>query len=284
MPEQTLEMGRSTSPADLYLESLSPGSRRTYKGDLRSLTEAAGGAELHTLGVGDLSTLRTAVSGSNAPGTANRKLSALRGVIRAAWRAGAIDFDHQVRMLATLEHVPGGRVTRGRSLSWSELELLVAAGKNLEERALLATLAGCGLRRAEAAILTWDRYTRHDRDHFLRVLGKGNKERRLRVPKWAASALNTWQTHCLSRPEIFRWRSGQRVYGVVKRAADRAGLGEVAPHDLRRSFYALCKRAGLSDREIQIAMGHASITTTIRYDRRSQDEALAALSRLDEPR
>jgi integrase len=207
---------------------------------------------------------------------------AWRGVVRAAWRAGAIAWDVQLRTLAELQPVRGGRVTRGRSLTWGQVEKLLEAARGPEERALLATLAGCGLRRSEAASLTWDRYTRHDRDHFLRVLGKGNKERRLRVPNWAASALNSWRARCPERPGIFRWDEAA-VYPVVAKTAERAGLGLVAPHDLRRTYYSLCRGAGLDVRDIQRAMGHASILTTAKYDRRPEEEALAALSKLDTP-
>jgi integrase len=129
--------------------------------------------------------------------------------------------------------------------------------------------------------LTWDRYTRHDRDHFLRVLGKGNKERRLRVPQWAARELNAWRRACPERERIFRWGE-TTVYRRVRKAAERAGLGHVAPHDLRRTFFALCTKSGMGLKDISRAMGHAYITTTVIYDVRPDEEALAGLSKLDQ--
>lgn len=275
-------MVRSTDPVELYLSSLSPRSRRVYAADLRALLEAAGGTPLHSLAPGDVATLRRAVAGRWAPGTANRMIAAWRGVVRAAWRAGAVSWDVHLRTLAELRRVPGGRVTRGVSLTWGQVEKLLAAARSPEERALLATLAGCGLRRSEAAALTWSQYTRHDRDHFLKLVGKGNKERRLRVPNWAASALNSWRTRCPEREPIFKWCEGT-IHGIVARAGQAAGLGKLAPHDLRRTYYSLCRGAGLDTRDVQRAMGHASISTTALYDRRSDAEALAALSKLDTP-
>jgi integrase len=208
-------------------------------------------------------------------------LAAAKGVIRATWRAGLVTWDVQLRLLASLPAVRGGRVTRGRALTWHEFEKLLAAARGYEERALLATLAGAGCRRAEVLALTWDRFTRHDRTFYLRVLGKGNKERRLRVPSWVASALSSWRTRCPDRERIFRWRNTDSVRDVVVASAARAGLGPLAPHDMRRTFYALCCRSGMRDRDIQRAMGHASISTTMKYDRRGDEEALAEMSRLD---
>lgn len=277
------------NPADTYLATLSPSTRRVMASDLRLASALAPSLPpVHACSPSDLTALRAAIAAKYAPGTANRMLSALRGVIRAAWRTGALSFDAQLRLLASLPAVRGGRVTRGRGLSWEELQRLLAHAGGHEERALLALMAGAGLRRAEVGpALTWDRLQRkHEAGGWrLRVLGKGNKERLLRIPAWTAEALNDWRPAAdrISGKRIFRWTSGSSVRNVVAAAAERAGLGHVAPHDLRRTFFGLCRRAGLDLATIRRSMGHASILTTVKYDKRTEEETQDEMAALDDP-
>lgn len=277
------------SPAEIYLSTLAPSTRRVMAGDLRAAAGIAFPAPQEpaweTLTPEQGSALRVAVAARWAPGTANRVLAAVRGVVRASWRAGLTPFDSQVRLLACLTRVRGGRVTRGRSLDFPQVTRLIEAGSGYEERALLAVLAGCGLRRAEASALTWDRLTRHDQAWHARVIGKGNKERRVRVPHWAALRVDAWRrqqdAYTLDpASRVFRW-TPDAIHDRVTRAALRAGLGHVAPHDLRRTYYALARASGLDIRTIQRTMGHADIQTTARYDRRSDDDVLAETACMD---
>jgi integrase len=275
------------TPSEAYLMSLAPSTRRVMAADLRTIAALSGSPDPWRLTPDQATAVRAALAARYAPGTANRMLSALRGSVRAAWRAGELAWDVQLRTLASLPGVRGGRVSRGRSLSWGELSSLLEATGSAEERALLALVAGAGLRRAEVGPLTWDHLTRaRDGSYRLRVLGKGNKERLLRLPAWTADALrqhraaqrvNAGPTH------IVRWRSPSSVREVLERAARRAGLGHVSPHDLRRTFFGLCRKAGLDLATIRRSMGHASIVTTVKYDRRADEEVQGEMEALDDP-
>lgn len=281
------------SPVDVYLGSLAPSTRRVMAGDLRAVARVVwpgdappGDLRYHpwaSLTIDQGVAVQAAVAARYAPGTANRVLSAVRGVVRASWTSGAVTWDAHLRLLATLRPVRGGRVTRGRSLTRGQLDAVLEAAGGLEERALLAVLAGCGARRAEAIALTWDRLTRHDTTFYLRILGKGNRERRLRVPSWVAADLNRWRRAAPDRPAVFRWRSGESIRLVVSGAAARAGVGPLSPHDLRRTFFELCRSAGLDLATIRRTMGHASILTTVKYDRRPDEAAMEEMARLDTP-
>lgn len=55
------------------------------------------------------------------------------------------------------------------------------------------------------------------------------------------------------------------AYLIVRDTARKAGLGEVRPHDLRRTCSRLMRQAGVPIEQIQMILGHASIQTTERY-------------------
>lgn len=286
-----------THPVETYLSTLAPSTRRVAAGDLRTVSGiawAAAGAPpaappWDTLGVDQGSGIRAALAARYAPATANRMLSNVRGVVRASWRLGLLTWDAHVRLLASLPAVRGGRLGKGRALTWPEVERLLAAAADLEEQALLAVACGAGLRRAELCALRWAAVESEPlsavggRLH-LRVLGKGNTERRVRLPIWASGALQGWLVRApLHAPFVFRWRDGRSVWSVVDAAAARAGLGRVAPHDLRRTFASLALGTGIQVADLRRMMGHASVATTMRYDRRPDAEVMEAAAKLDHP-
>jgi site-specific recombinase XerD len=121
------------------------------------------------------------------------------------------------------------KVKRGRhSGCWLTEEqakqvLLLPDRKTLHGRrdaALLSLLLGCGLRREEAATVTWDRYQlREDRACLVDIIGKGNKVRTIPVVQWAADAIDAWR------------RDYENIYARVAECPEtilvsfRAGLG-----------------------------------------------------------
>jgi integrase/recombinase XerD len=59
--------------------------------------------------------------------------------------------------------------------------------------------------------------------------------------------------------------SAQGIYYIVRDAAKKAGLGTLAPHDLRRTMARLAREGGAPIEQIQMSLGHASVATTERY-------------------
>lgn len=278
------------NPAGLFLACLAPTTRRVAEGDLRTIAGYAlpyaqgdvANLDWHLVTPADAARARGALADRYAPTTANRMLANLRGVVKACWQHGALTFERHLRVLAALPPVRGSRLTKGRSLTFDQLGLVLDAAGGYEERALVALAAGAGLRRAELAGLTWDRCSpTGDGTWYVRVLGKGNKERRLRVPAWAGSALSKWRARCDAREHVFQWRDGRAIFAVVAAASKRAGVGPVAPHDLRRTFAGLALSTGVGVADLRRMMGHASIATTVKYDRRADDTVLEESSRLD---
>ena len=120
-------------PAAVYLASLAPRSRRTIGGDLErfggvfQLTGIATAITLDwsQLRYGHCAAARAALSEKYAHTTANRMLSALRGVLKAAWRLGILPTEEYHRAI-DLSPVRGETLPRGRALSAGELRALFA--------------------------------------------------------------------------------------------------------------------------------------------------------------
>jgi integrase/recombinase XerD len=151
----------------------------------------------------------------------------------------------------------------------------------LRDRALLELLYAAGLRVSEALGL--------DREHlaldsaFVRVIGKGDKERVVPVGDVALSWLGRYlawpRAGWLARAgegdgtgtPLFVTGRGHRLgrqgaWTAVKNAADAAGLGDrVSPHTLRHSFATHLLEGGADLRIVQEMLGHASIATTQLY-------------------
>lgn len=167
--------------------------------------------------------------------------------------------------------------------------------KAMRDQAVLALLIGTGLRRSEAAALTWEMIQQRDgRWAIIDLVGKRGRMRSIGVPAWVKAALDRWaEASGVGRGRLFRalnkdgrlagrvktksgqWADGnltpQAIYNIVKEHVLAAGLyngeGEpvLAAHDLRRTAAALALKGGADLRQIQQMLGHASITTTERY-------------------
>ncbi len=139
-------------------------------------------------------------------------------------------------------------------------------------RALFTLLYACGLRIEEALSLT---IRDLPRDGFLRVMGKGRKERQVPVLQIAEDMLDIYRTACPYPEEpgrhLFLGSRGKKLNQCVAQRAMRdirrmLGLPETAtPHALRHSFATHLLQNGANLREIQELLGHASLSTTQRY-------------------
>ena len=151
----------------------------------------------------------------------------------------------------------------------------------MRNMALFTLLYGCGLRINEALSLDIKDYPR---DGFLRVIGKGNKERQVPVLELVESALEDYLASCPYSNEpnraIFLGARGQRLnQGVAQRAMRQLrvtlGLPENAtPHALRHSFATHLLQNGANLREIQELLGHVSLSTTQRYTEINAEEMM----------
>jgi len=147
--------------------------------------------------------------------------------------------------------------------------------KGKRDRALLALMLACGLRRHEVVALTLDHLQQRE-EHWAIVdlVGKGGHVRTVPVPDWVRSALN--EAAAVNRGRLFRrvskagriWGEGiteKAVWHIVKEAANGVGVPKLAPHDLRRTCARLCHASGGELEQIQFLLGHISVQTTERY-------------------
>ena len=145
-------------------------------------------------------------------------------------------------------------------------------------------LIGCGLRRAEAASLTFDRIQQRDgRWVLVDLIGKRNKIRSVPMPNWTKQAIDEYANiAALSEGIVFhsinkggrlsgKRMSEQAMYNLVVDYGVRLGLRKLAPHDLRRTFAKLAYKGGAGLDQIQLSLGHGSIQTTERYLGTEQD-------------
>lgn len=145
-------------------------------------------------------------------------------------------------------------------------------------RAILETLYASGLRVSELCNARISDY--FPNEGFLRVLGKGDKERVVPIGEdaicYIQDYLSTWRNHLpkISASEtdiLFLNRRGKRlsrifIYQIVKNLAEKAGLSLlISPHTFRHSFATHLLEGGADLRAIQEMLGHESILTTEIY-------------------
>jgi site-specific recombinase XerD len=156
--------------------------------------------------------------------------------------------------------------------------------RGLRDRAILAVLLGCGLRRSEVAALTFTHVQQRDgRWCIVDLVGKHGRVRTVPMPNWVKVAIDTWTVPAgVTDGHVFRSvNRGDKVQGTVlsekvvwqmlRPYAAAAGVPGIAPHDCRRTAAKLCRAAGGELEQIQLLLGHASDQTTERYLGTKQD-------------
>ncbi len=217
-----------------------------------------------------------------AAGTINLRLGAVRRLAYEAADSGLLSADlaagiHRVHGVRKLGVRLGNWLTadQGKAL-WQAPDAQRLKGKR--DRALLALLLACGLRRREVTTLKLrDLEQREGHWAIVDMVGKGGHIRTVPIPDWVREQLEEWiMAAGIQDGKIFRkvdrlgriWGDGlsvKAVWHIVKDSAKQAGLPNIAPHDLRRSCARLCQTAGGELEQIQFLLGHVSIQTTERY-------------------
>lgn len=162
-----------------------------------------------------------------------------------------------------------------------EIDLSLANGHR--DKAMIETLYGCGLRVSELVGLKIS--CLHFESGFIRVIGKGNKERLVPAGGEAVKQIKLYKDEHRVHQQVSsgqedilflnaRGKGLSRVYvfNLVKRLAAKAGLPqEISPHTFRHSFATHLIEGGADLRAVQEMLGHASITTTEIYTHMDQE-------------
>jgi integrase len=180
-------------------------------------------------------------------------------------------------------------IRTGNWLSQRQAQALLSAPdistlRGLRDRAILAVLLGCGLRRSEVAALRFSHLQQRDgRWCIVDSVGKHGRVRTTPMPTWVKVAIDAWATPAgVAEGYVFRpvnradrvtgERLGEKVvWQLIKPHAEEAGVPGIAPHDLRRTCAKLCRAGGGELEQIQLLLGHASVQTTERYLGTKQD-------------
>jgi len=237
-----------------------------------------------------------------APGTINVRMAAVRRLAFEAADSGLLSPElaagiHRVKGVRKLGSRLGNWLTASEaSALWQLPDRQTLTGKR--NRAILAILLGCGLRRRELAKLTMESIQRREeRWAIVDLVGKGRHIRTVPVPAWVKDTLDAWLAaagiesgplfRCVCRADKV-WGQGiseKTVWHVVKKAAARMKIPQLSPHDLRRSCARLCHASGGELEQIQFLLGHVSVQTTERYLGCTQRIASAVNDRIGiEPR
>ncbi len=183
----------------------------------------------------------------------------------------------------------------GRWLSVDQLKLLMSASRRiatspnqeLRNDILSTILCTMALRREEISVAKWGDLSIQNNRVVLRVHGKGRKVAMIDVPRPVLRSIDRWRRALKAAPEphtaLVRriWKGGpisrngispDGIWWVIQDASNYAGLGHVAPHDLRRSVAGALQEAGVTIDKISRLLRHSNVAVTERY-----------LSRLPQP-
>lgn len=174
------------------------------------------------------------------------------------------------------------------TLSYDEINQLIAAidlskPDGSRNKAILEMLYSCGLRVSELTELKLSNL--YLDIEFIKVVGKGNKERLVPISNTATKALQLWlefgrvHTSVKKGEEdmVFLNRRGSRltrvfIFMLIKQLADTIGLKKkISPHTFRHSFATHLIEGGADLRAVQEMLGHESITTTAIYTHLDRD-------------
>lgn len=269
---------------------------RAYLGDLRSLWDFLETERdisgLDEVRLPDLRAWLAAQAQSGAArSTLARRAAAARTFLAWATRAGLLDVDPALRLVAPKRDGRLPAVLRQADAT-ALLEVAAVASDDadpirLRDRAALELLYASGIRVGELTALDIDDLDLHD--GVVRVVGKGDKERTVPFGRPAADAVTAWLQEGRpqvvtpsSGPALLLGRRGRRadprqirsaLHGLLAHVPDAPDLG---PHGLRHSAATHLLEGGADLRLVQELLGHASLATTQIYTHVSVDRLKAS--------
>ncbi|MGA2111770.1 MAG: tyrosine-type recombinase/integrase [Anaerolineales bacterium] len=199
-----------------------------------------------------------------------------------------------------MKGVSGETLPAGRALSSGEIAGLIDACADdlspagARDAAVIAVLYACGLRRSEVHGLDLADVDLTAGSLTVRR-GKGRKDRSVPIASGGISALRDWITVRGSLPgplfgpidkggKVSAERmSSQAIYNLLQKRAAQAAVTNLSPHDFRRSMISHLLDAGADLVVVSRLAGHASVTTTSRYDRRGEEAKCKAVELLHVP-
>ncbi|HAT1512596.1 TPA: site-specific integrase [Morganella morganii] len=230
------------------------------------------------------------------PNSINLVLSAIKGVAEEARASRIIDSD-TYQDIRTVRRIRGNRIGRGRTLSSSEIIAIyqyldsLNSAVSIRDAAIVSLMLGCGLRRAEVTLLDIDDINFDN--NAVKIMGKGNKERTNFMPNDTVRRTRMWIetvrgdhagaifTRIRKNDDVTCDRittDGLRY--IIEKLVKDSNSESFTPHDCRRTYATKLLELGEDLLTVREAMGHSSVATTQRYDKRGVTRLEAAARNL----
>ena len=277
----------------IVLDTLSPTSRRVYHRTYRAWTQFATehGSDVMEL---TLDNIRAFIHEADvAKTTRQNRLSHMRKLLELLAIGDGHYRQHYNAVKSFLKvQANDGDKSRAervkRALNPHEATALLGVWRNdssavgMRNDVMIRLLVYTGLRRSELVALRWTDIDIEDLTITVRH-GKGDKERvtaivdpsegtvgALQSLRHTQAGNYTYVFPSMTRGRTARWAADtptvdQTVMRVVSQTAKRAGLGNLAPHDLRRTHITEGLNTGATVADMQAQAGHANAATTLRY-------------------
>ena len=246
----------------------------------------------------DILLLRDHLQKTYSTPTVNNILSALRGILKACWRAGLIgESDFRLAIdVPNLKHhtLPAGRFVHQDEVAKLLRHCLEQGAIGIRDAAMIGMFYATGIRRDELAGIQMQ-----DIDltgGVITVLGKGNKERTVYLSGQLQHLFDMWLRHRTGQPgylfppilksgriKLGERLTGEGVYYILKKRQKETGLNDFSPHDLRRTFITVLLDTGSDLSIVSQIVGHSSTNQTKRYDRRPEEAKRKAQLKVDVP-
>jgi site-specific recombinase XerD len=281
---------RSATP--FINKSVSEETRRAYRRAVADFFQFVGGKHPTAVVPNDVLRWRDQLRvGRKRAATVAFKLSVVRAFFEYLKAGGIVSLNPASTKLVAVPEVPDEPA--GRALTAKEVRYLLSGpdrskSEGARDYALLLTMLRLGLRVSEvcslrASSIKWS----HGR-FILKCKVKGGRERTLPVPQEVKKAIDEYlkldakrrsnlhsdgveaflfQPHTNYRTLVFdKGLSSRMAWNIVARWASYGGIGQLSPHDLRRTAITKALDQGLSYRQVQMMSGHRDPKTVMRYD------------------
>jgi integrase/recombinase XerC len=304
LPDSELSRARARFLESLARENASPHTQLNYGSDLRQFVEyfSPPGEKPPAPGAFDALQIREFMAACYGRGNASRsvarKLSAVRALFEFLVREGTIEVN-PAKLVAT----PKTPKTLPVVMTAEQTNTLIDAvaetpppggtedaahrfpARIPRDRVIFELLYGSGLRVAELVGLDLEDFDWSER--WIRVRGKGRKERLVPFGKRAAEALQRYlevRGHEKQRAVVLNERGGRLTTRSVDRVVKQYGLTvsgdpSLHPHSLRHAFATHLLSDGADLRAIQELLGHASLSTTQKYTQLSLEKLMEVYDR-----
>ena len=279
MEEESLKLKRDYMRYLRLQRSMSANTLEAYGRDADRLL-----AYLHGEGIrpeeATLSDLQTFAATLHEVGIGPRSQARILSGVRSFYRFMVIDgymTDDPTELLESPvlgEHLP--EFLTPEEVDQLEDSIDLSKPEGHRNRAMIEVMFSCGLRVSELVTLQWSQL--YEEERYVRVLGKGSKERLVPISERALKEIenylpwrNSLKIKAGEEGYVFLNRRGAHltrtmVLIMLKRQAEEAGIRKtISPHTLRHSFATALLEGGADLRVIQALLGHESIGTTEIY-------------------